>query len=295
MRANESIWYRDALFYINLTKLRYDKAIQETTSGKKINKISDDPSGAAFALGLKDRRGQIEQFTKNLDTARIYLSNSEDVLNKVQNILNKAVTDASEGATDTMDISQKQLIANDIDQLRTQIMDLANTRVMNRYLFSGTLIDTQPFTETGGVVSYNGNTNNIDVQIGYSIRVTTNLPGDQVFMNGTDDIFQVLSDIRDHLNAGNSTAVANDIPRLGSIIDNIAHQRGIVGNRMHELDIMRNSLKEFSNNLQEKISEIEDANMPEAISNLMKEETGLRVTLQAASRIQRITLFDYLG
>jgi flagellar hook-associated protein 3 FlgL len=295
MRANESIWYRDALFYINLTKLRYDKAIQQTTSGKKINKISDDPSGAAFALGLKDRRGQIEQFTKNLDTARIYLSNAEDVLNKVQNVLNKAVTDASEGATDTMDLSQKQLIANDIDQLRTQIMDLANTRVMNRYLFSGTLIDTQPFTETAGVVGYNGNTNNIDVQIGYSIRVTTNLPGDQVFMNGADDVFQVLADIRDHLNANDSVAVSNDIPRLGSIIDNMAHQRGIIGNRMHELDIMRDSLKEFSNNLQEKISEIEDANMPEAISNLMKEETGLRVTLQAASRIQRITLFDYLG
>ncbi len=295
MRANESIWYRDALFYINLTKLRYDKAIQETTSGKKIHKISDDPSGAAFALGLKDRRGQIEQFTKNLDTARIYLSNAEDVLNKVQNVLNKVVTDASEGATDTMDLSQKQLIANDIDQLRTQIMDLANTRVMNRYLFSGTLIDTQPFTETGGVVGYNGNTNNIDVQIGYSIRVTTNLPGDQVFTNGADDVFQVLADIRDHLNANDSVAVSNDIPRLGSILDNMAHQRGIIGNRMHELDIMRDSLKEFSNNLQEKISEIEDANMPEAISNLMKEETGLRVTLQAASRIQRITLFDYLG
>jgi len=295
MRANESIWYRDALFYINLTKLRYDKAIQETTSGKKINKISDDPSGAAFALGLKDRRGQIEQFTKNLDTARIYLSNAEDVLNKVQNVLNKAVTDASEGATDTMDLSQKQLIANDIDQIRTQLMDLGNTRVMNRYLFSGTLIETKPFTETAGVVGYNGNSNNIDVQIGYSIRVSTNLPGDQVFMNGADDVFQVLADIRDHLNAGDSVAVSNDIPRLGSIIDNLAHQRGILGNRMHELDIMRDSLKEFSNNLQEKISEIEDANMPEAISNLMKEETGLRVTLQAASRIQRVTLFDYLG
>ncbi len=295
MRANESIWYRDSLFYINLTKLRYDEAIKQTTSGKRINKISDNPSGAAFALGLKDRRGQIEQFLRNLDTARIYLANAEDVLNKVQTVLNKAITDASQGATDTMDINQKRIIANDIDQLRSQIMDLANTRVMNRYLFSGTLTDTRPFTEVGGTVVYNGNSNDIDIQIGYSIRVTTNLPGNQVFTNPTANVFEVLANIRDHLNAGDSGAVASDIEDLGAVVDNIAYQRSIIGNRMSELDIMKNNLKEFSTNLQEKISSIEDADMAEAISNLTKEETGLRVTLQSVSRIQRLTLFDYLG
>ena len=295
MRANESIWYRDSLFYINLTKLRYDEAIKQTTSGKKINKISDDPSGASFALGLKDRKGQIEQFIRNLDTARVYLSNAEDVLNKVQTVLNKAITDASQGATDTMDINQKRLIANDIDQIREQIMDLANTRVMNRYLFSGTLTDTTPFTEVAGTVVYNGNSNTIDAQIGYSIRISTNLTGDRVFTAPGANVFEVLSNIRDHLNAGNSNAVANDIEDLGAVVDNIAYQRSILGNRMSEMDIMRNSLKEFSTNIQEKISGLEDADMAEAISNLTKEETGLRVTLQSMSRIQRLTLFDYLG
>ena len=35
--------------------------------------------------------------------------------------------------------------------------------------------------------------------------------------------------------------------------------------------------------------------MAEVISNLSKEELGLRVALQATARIQSTTLFDYLG
>ncbi len=294
MRANESIWYRDMIYYVNLTKLRYDKAIRETTSGKRITRLSDDPSGAAFALGLKSRTNQLEQFERNINTAEAYLSATESALNQITTVLYSAVTKVEEGASETQGPEDRRLIADEFSQMKKQLLTLANTRVMGRYLFSGTAIDTQPFTESGTTVTYNGDSGTIDAQIAFAVRVTTNLPGDEVFVN-TVDVFQLFQDIIDHLNSDDTAALQNDVERLGEAINHIQHELGKVGNRRRQLNIVKQNIHDFTNSLKEKISSIEDADMSEAISNLMKEETALRVVLQAGSRIQRVTLFDYLG
>ncbi len=294
MRANESIWYRDMIYYVNLVKMRFDKAIKETTSGKRINDLSDDPSGAAFALGLKSRAKQLEQFERNINTADAYLSATESVLNQVSNVLFAAVTKAEQGASETQSPEDRRLIANEFEKMKEQLLALANARVMGRYLFSGTAIDTQPFTESGGVVNYNGDSGTIDAQIAFSVKITTNLPGDEVFVN-TVDIFQLFQDIIDHLNADDTASLENDVIRLGDAINHIEHEKGIVGNRRRQMKIITQNIHDFTNALKEKISSIEDANMAEAISNLSKEEVALRVILQSGARIQRVNLFDYLG
>ena len=295
MRATESMWYRDSLFSINRNKLEFAKTIQQQSSGKRINTFSDDPAGSSFVVGLNDRKSQITQFITNVDRTQTLLSNTETAISQIQNVLNSAVTTLSQATTGTSGPEERALLAVDISEKKKQLLDIANTRVMDRYVFSGTNIDTVPYTETAGVVTYNGNDGLINSQVGASIQVTTNIPGSELFNDGSGDLFTFFENVQTHMTNNDSAALKNDVTRLGEIIKHISTERGIVGNRIAETTTIKTSLKEFSTNVTATISSIEDANMAEVISNLSKEELGLRVALQATARIQGTTLFDYLG
>ncbi|HPS99964.1 MAG TPA: hypothetical protein PKW96_05405, partial [Candidatus Aminicenantes bacterium] len=138
MRATESMWYRDSLFSINRNKLEFAKTIQQQSSGKRINTFSDDPAGSSFVVGLNDRKSQITQFITNVDRTQTLLSNTETAISQIQNVLNSAVTTLSQATTGTSGPEERALLAVDISEKKKQLLDIANTRVMDRYVFSGT-------------------------------------------------------------------------------------------------------------------------------------------------------------
>ncbi|HNX97391.1 MAG TPA: hypothetical protein PKK12_06900, partial [Candidatus Aminicenantes bacterium] len=73
MRAVDSIWQRNFLVNLGLTKERYDSALSQTTTGKKVINFSDSPSDAAMILALKNQSGQITQFERNIAAGTKYL------------------------------------------------------------------------------------------------------------------------------------------------------------------------------------------------------------------------------
>ena len=98
-------------------------------------------------------------------------------------------------------------------QLLDDMVGLANSRDANgEYIFAGTATSTQPFSDTGGSFTYNGDTGTREVQLSPVRRVINGDPGNKVFMevldgNGT---FKVAS------NAANS---GEQIIAPGSVID----------------------------------------------------------------------------
>lgn len=304
LRPVESTWYRNFLFNLNRTKTRYDEAISQTTSGKKLNNLSDNPADMSYVLTLRSKLGQIDQFDRNINSAFGFLNVSGSALNQVQNVMYSIVTLAEQGASDTIGPDERNAIADTIDEMRDEILNYANTEIMGKYIFAGSATDTQPFvkgadTVVGGItrpgpVTYQGNSDLIEVQADFSVTVPTNIPGDQVF-TGPIDIFDRLADLVYDLRNNDTLAVGGHIGTMNELINQISEGMGTIGNRTSHLHQIQGMLKSFRSAIQAKISSLEDADMAEAISNLTREEIGLQSTLQAGARIQRFSLMNYIG
>jgi flagellar hook-associated protein 3 FlgL len=306
LRPVESMWYRSFLSNLTNTKTRYDEAISQTTSGKKLNYLSDNPSDMSYVLTLRSKIGQIDQFEKNINSAYGYLNTSESALDQVQTLLYSVVSLAEQGASEDNGADERATLADRIDSIRDEILNFANTEIMGKFVFAGSATDTVPFDRAvdtwdavnqiwiPGVVTYNGNSDDIDVQADFSVTVTTNIPGDQVF-TGPIDVFDDLSNLIVALRNNDTTGIANEISTMNELINQMSENISTIGNRTAHLQQIEGLLKNFRTSIQEKMSSLEDADMAEAVSNLAREEVALQATLQSGSRIQRYSLMDYLG
>lgn len=314
LRPVESTWYRNFMFNLQRTKTRYDEAISQSTSGKKLNNLSDNPSDMAYVLTLRSKIAQIEQFDDNINSGLSLLRTSESALNQVQTMLYTIVSLAEQGASETQDAQGRVLLADRVDEIREAIMDYANSEIDGRFVFAGSATDTQPFTlnaagtrvdpVTGNtypaLVDYNGNGDLINIQAETSVFIDTNIPGSDVFGTGAGgpppvDIFEELAQLSLHLRNDDTFAIGNVIGNFNEVIDQMSGSIGNIGNRTAHLLQIQGTNKSFKTSLISKMSSLEDADMAEAISNLTREETGLQATLQAGARIQRFSLLNYIG
>jgi flagellar hook-associated protein 3 FlgL len=296
------MWYRSFLHNLTNTKTRYDEAISQTTSGKKLNYLSDNPSDMSYVLTLRSKLGQIDQYEKNINSAYGFLNTSESALDQVKTLFYSVVSLAEQGASEDNGPDERAAIADRVEAIREEIMNFANTEIMGKYIFAGSATDTPPFEYDAVVpppgrpyaVNYVGNSDDIDIQADFSVTITTNIPGDQVF-TGPIDIFSRLADLIENLNNDDTTGIANDISNMNELINQMSESIGTIGNRTAHLQQIHGLLKNFKTSMQSKMSSLEDADMAEAVSNLAREEVGLQATLQSGSRIQRFSLMNYLG
>lgn len=305
MRPVESTWYRDFIYNLTRVKTRYDDALSQTTSGKKLNHLSDNPADMAYVLTLRSKIGQIDQFEKNIDSASGFLGASESALNQVQNLLSNVVSLAEQGASESTGAQERNIIADNIDQVRDELMNYANSEFMGNFIFAGSATDTVPFVKAAdtwdavnniwipGVITYQGNSDTINIQADFSTAVATNVPGDDVFVN-QNDIFDRLSILIQALRRDDTTTIGTQISSMNQLIDQISESVGTIGNTTSHLTQIKGMLEKFKTAMESKMSSLEDANMAEAISNLSREEVALQAALQAGARIQRFSLMNYL-
>ena len=137
-----------------------DKLQTQIASGKRIRRVSDDPSAAWRALRLRRDHAGHEQTLRNMDDARNWLLSNDRVLSGTGSALAKLRDYAVQGADDSYSANDRIAIAREVTQLKEHILSLFNgTQFVGQSLFSGRKTDVQPFTvDAGGNVLYAGET-----------------------------------------------------------------------------------------------------------------------------------------
>ncbi|MBT8444457.1 MAG: flagellar hook-associated protein FlgL [Gammaproteobacteria bacterium] len=167
---------------------------RQVSTGRRIATAADDPAGAAQATLLQQSLDRLDNFGKAADTARRRLSIEESVLDKLTNSLDRARELALQANNGKLDTGSRQAIAAEVAEILDGMVGLANTQDgEGRYLFSGNRVKTQPFTENGGTIMYNGDDGVRFERIGDQRNIAEGHPGSEVFMairngNGTYSI-----------------------------------------------------------------------------------------------------------
>ena len=297
--AQESL-NRTALSNINLNYKKMQEIQEKLSSGKRINRPSDDPSGTRKVLGLKAEESQVQQFLDNTETAKEQINFTSNTLESIQDIFSKIKELTIQASNDTLGQSERKIISGELDELLESVLQNANTDNNGRYIFSGTQTLTSAFTATrdsnGNIssVSYNGNNEEIKYQIGPNTFMQINLPGGKLFQD--NKAFSTLISLRDSLNAStfDSTAFSNLRTTMDTATDAISTEITKFGAKANRLEMTTNSLENSQTALKELISYTEDADVASLIMDLKHQENVLQSSLKTGAMVIQSTLLDFL-
>ncbi|PCJ35230.1 MAG: flagellar hook-associated protein 3 [Cellvibrionales bacterium] len=155
---------------------------QQIASGKRIQKPSDDPSGAVKILDIEEQIAVTGQHLRNDGFARTELFLEEGAMQGAVNVLQRVRELMIQANNDTQSEATRGTIATEMRARVDELLALANTRnASGDYLFAGFNLDTQPFSSSGGVVTYHGDQGQRRIQVGPSSFIPVSDSGTDVF------------------------------------------------------------------------------------------------------------------
>lgn len=220
-------------------------AQERLSSGRRINRPSDDPSGVARALALDSDLRRTQAYQDNASAATSFMSLTESSLQELSDHLSRAKELLVQGMNDPVDTEGANAIATELRGISDAVLGVANREIGNRSLFGGQSTLTRPFEQVGDRVLYRGDRGDVIQDLGPGLRVAVNLSGLSVFnavparLGGTLDLdpalsrITALSDLRNgegvsggHVQITDSNGVTADVNLLaatsvGAVIDGI--------------------------------------------------------------------------
>ncbi|MBQ9511773.1 MAG: hypothetical protein IJR58_01105, partial [Lachnospiraceae bacterium] len=133
----------NSLYNINNNKIAENDLATQISTGKKINRPSDDPVIAIRALRLRSTVTQLNQYyEKNASDAEKWLKVTEDSLKTITDVLTDAVKQATDGANKDLTLSDCETIITQIDSLTREYYATGNVDYAGRYVFTGFRTET---------------------------------------------------------------------------------------------------------------------------------------------------------
>jgi flagellar hook-associated protein 3 FlgL len=300
MRVSTTLMQFRATNSILERETELSKTQMQIATGRRIVSPSDDPVGTTQIFPLNEVIEKTKQYIRNSDAAESRLSLEEKTLSSVTDLLQRVYELNVQGNNDSNSDQDRDAIAQELRQHLQTLMGYANTKDANgEYLFAGHAVTTQPFVEVpAGTFTYQGDSGQRSVQIGESRLVAVGDPGDDVFMNvpfsggGNQSIFETIDALITDFEANNSSS--NSITDIQSALDNVLTVRAKVGARLNALDTQKEINEELILQSETTLSGIQDLDYAEAISRLNLQMVGLQASQQAFTRIQNLSLFNYL-
>ena len=270
---------------------------QEIVSTQKIvTKPSDDPIAMGNILGYRKTLSAIDQYDRNITRGKTHIEVTESTLNEIYDFLLEArqlAVDQSSGA-----LEERSTIAEQMKNIYDQVLQLANTKLGNSYIFSGHKTDTAPFSRDANYnATYHGDDGDIRVIVGEKVDVKINVSGEDAFGGGVD-VFDVLRDLINGLEnpdtATGTTEIAAQTAPLTDALDQLQNVRAASASTFTRLESTENQLADFKLKVEEMLSGEEDADVTKAIIELQSQQTAYETSLAAASRILQSSLLDFL-
>ena len=305
-RITSSMTTRSVLSDLNRIAAQQDLTRRQMSSGKAITKPSDDPYGAARAMSLRTDLAGVKQHQRNVDEAQSWMSATSTTLSSITDLAQKARELTVQGATDTLSQSGRDAIADQIDQLIAGMKQEGNATYDGRYVLGGSRTNTPPFdsalTKTDPSVTtndaYSGDAASQLREIGPGVTIAVNVHGDEVLggaSGSSGNLLGVLRDIATHLRSGDTAALGGgDIKAVSDQIDNLLAVQARVGAGMNRLDTASSRLAQIEESTTSMLSNTEDADMAEVITNYSTQQAVYQSALNAGARIVQTSLLDFL-
>jgi flagellar hook-associated protein 3 FlgL len=270
----------------------YFDAQMKVSSGKRINTLSDDPVGMNSIISMRSLKSGLDQYAKNTDRAKSFLVRSENSLSEMNTLLTRASALSISGGTSTASREQQRAMAEEVTTIRDRILQLSNSKSQSgEYMFGGTATDVQPFQLGATGVTYQGNLGQLRVESAPGQQTNLSINAGTMFT----DIYQKLDSLKKSLETGDLSQltgqVLTDVQNSVKLVNSV---RGDLGVRLRDVENIKSDHSRRQEELTTNISDIEDVDLSQAITEYKKAETAYQASLQVAGKGFQMSLMDYI-
>ena len=355
---------------------------EQISSGKRVNRPSDDPAAAERINQFRNILRTTERRLQTVNESVGGLDLSDGALEQAGNTFQRASELAVQMKSDTNTAVERRNAALEVQQLILGLAGIANTQLNGRFIFAGNETQTEPYVlgsvtgaanpsnsgsatiavavgtssalqpdgyqiqftsstqfdivnlttnqtlSTGNAYTsgasfsfdgvdatisngggppatgdqfdvrvgylYQGDGAAINVEVGDSQTVQTNIPGSQVFSGPKTDLFTNLQDFHQALVTNDTNGIEKAIGQFTESLSQVNNARAFLGANVNRLDTVRESLDLVSLNTQTLRSNVEDADFSKVASDLALLQNTLQASMATLTRQFQTNLLDFL-
>ena len=327
-RVSENSSVASINYAVGKTKGKVEDLQLKGSTLKRVSKPSDDPVGNVELLAIRSQNIDANQYIRNLNFAQTQLSYTENVLEEMTDLLNKAKELAIGQASSIYSPEIRQGVSKEIHQIRQQMLSLSNKRIGNRYIFAGQKVLTRPFTPDG---KYEGDKNKINIEINKDVFVPININGQELFYSSEKkapqksdvdlkppqidispeitvmrkpattepefvpvSIFDELRALENAMLTDNPQIIQGLLERIDDSTDRVVAFRTQIGALTNTISNAETNIEKTKLLNEAHKSKIEDADVTELFTDLQKEQNILKATYRASSNLMNTSLMDFL-
>ncbi len=182
MRVTQQMMINQVVGNLSSSLSRLTGLQSQLSSGRRIEKPSDDPLGVTRVLSYRSQLADIAQYQRNIRAGNSWLATAENALSGIDSLTQQAQEIATALSNDTYDQNARIAAAQEVRSLLKRMVADANTQIDNRYIFSGHKTRTAPFVASDEGVIYQGDQGVIEYQVSEQTRMQINQVGSETLL-----------------------------------------------------------------------------------------------------------------
>ncbi len=276
---------------------RVAKAQEQLTTGRLINRPSDDPTGATTAMRIRSSLSNQSQYVRNADDAIGWLDQTDGTLSTMGSQISRARDIALQGAnTGAMGPEAREALATEVDQIRAGLISSANAQYLDRPIFGGITQGSKAYDDTGALADPDsiGTGTGVVRTVADGARVRIDVEGPDVFGTSPDSVFEHLAALSAALRSSDTTGITDAVTNLKADGDRVTNVRSDIGARTVRVENARSVADDATLTLKNALSEVENTDLAKATVDLNLQEVAYQAALGATSRVLQPSLLDFM-
>jgi flagellar hook-associated protein 3 FlgL len=268
----------------------------ELSSGVRVTSLSTDPVAAGENVLLLNQIQQDDSYSTSAGEITGQLQVADSALGSVITQLTQAISLATSANNGTMNTSQVNSVASEMQGILGEVLQLANTSYQGQYIFAGSATSTAAFDSTG---NYLGDTVVNQLVTPNNQQIQLNVPGSQIFNGGgtsTVSIFGALNAlIADYSGTTvNETQAVADTNTLNAALNWVSEQRVTIDNSINQLSASSSAASSASTQLTSAQTNLMQADVGQVSTQLSTAETQFTALENVIAQLGSGSLFDKL-
>lgn len=271
---------------------RLARVQEQMSTGKLINRPSDDPTGAVSSMRFRVSVAEQKQYVRNANDAVAWLNQIDATLTSMTDQVRRARDLALRGANEgSMGPQAHEALAIEVDQIRQGLLQTANSTYLGRPVFGGITAGKQAYDDTG---AYVGQPGAVLRTVGDGVKIRVDVEGPDVVGADGDNIFDRLQDLADALRANDQDAIRAAADGLSADQARITDVQSAIGARTNRVEQAQTAAGDAEMSLTASLAEIENTDLPKATVDLQLQEVAYQAALAATARVMQPSLLDFL-
>lgn len=295
LRITQNSMNRTQMAGLNTSLGRLQQTQEQLTTGKRLNRPSDDPVGTVSALRFRAEQSQLAQFGNNIADGLDRLAASDDALTQTAGMTLRMRTQTLAAMNGTLGGDQRKAIAMEIRELRAGLLQQANSKYADQPLFGGTTPEANAFDAVG---KFQGNAlpvlRTISEAAGSAGQLNVGVDGKAAFGTSLVKDAGELDKLAAAIESGDVAGMQAGLGAVDTLRTNILNVQATVGARVNRLQGLEalNGRQDDASKIA--LSKVEDTDFQKAAMDLAVQSTSYQAALAASAKVIQPSLMDFL-